>query len=94
MTESPAQEGRQGPPDIIILSCSLCSHRSHLIFGISLQVLGEGEGVGQAGHLVVTGGYEGRVTGLGGGVTAAKCVMGRLSHIESHYKQADLPLLP
>ena len=71
MTESPAQGGRWGPPGIIILSCSQCSYRSHLIFCLSLQVLGEGEGVGQTGHLGVTGGYEGGVTGLGGGVTAA-----------------------
>ena len=49
----------------------------HLVFWLSLQVRGEGEGVGQAGHLVVTGGDEGGVAGLGGRVTAAQCVMGR-----------------
>ena len=49
----------------------------HLVFWLSLQVMGEGEGVGQAGHLVVTGGDEGGVAGLGGRVTAAQCVMGR-----------------
>ena len=38
--------------------------------------MGEGEGVGQAGHLVVTGGDIGGVAGLGRGVTGERCVMG------------------
>lgn len=50
---------------------------SHLILGVlRVRLLGEGEGVGQARHLVVTGGDVGGVAGLGRGVTAARCVMG------------------
>ena len=44
---------------------------SHLIFAFGLDLLGEGKGVGQAGHLVIAGGNVGGVAGLGRGVTAA-----------------------
>ena len=46
---------------------------SHLIFALGLRLLSKGEGVGQAGHLVVAGGDVGGVAGLGRGVTAALC---------------------
>ena len=50
---------------------------SHLILCLGVRLLGEGEGVGQAGHLVVTGGDVGGVAGLGRGVTGERCVMGQ-----------------
>ena len=54
---------------------------SHLILCLGVRLLGEGEGVGQAGHLVVTGGDVGGVAGLRRGVTGARCVMGQSQDI-------------
>ena len=77
MTASLTQGGKLGPPEMIMCSPSPSLSVSHLMVCVGVpRLLGEGEGVGQAGHTVVTGGDVGGVAGLGRGVTAARCVIG------------------